>query len=109
QMQIHRVCSFLPAGSFLSWSAAAQTRLAVGAACGRPGLEGRRPPGGAAPRRRGGIPPGAKTISFSAEKETVLDSKEKVRPGLRWVGGRRRRLSSLRTVVRTSPGRYGHA
>ena len=29
--------------------------------------------------------------------------------GLRWVGGRRRRLSSLRTVVRTSPGRYGHA
>ena len=59
------------------------------------------PPGGA-------YPAGAKTISFSAEKETVLDSKEKVRPGLRWVGGRRRRLSSLRTVVRTSPGRYGH-
>ena len=31
------------------------------------------PPGGA-------YPAGAKTISFSAEKETVLDSKEKVRP-----------------------------
>ena len=38
-----------------------------------PGLRSGTLPGG-------GIPPGAKTISFSAEKETVLDSKEKMGP-----------------------------
>ncbi len=59
------------------------------------------PPGGA-------YPAGAKTVSFSAEKETVLDSKEKVRPVYGALLLRKRRLSSLRTVVRTSPGRYGH-
>ena len=40
---------------------------------------GRLPAGGWVPPG-GAYPAGAKTISFSAEKETVLDSKEKVRP-----------------------------
>ena len=31
----------------------------------------------------GGVPPGGKTISFSAEKETVLHPKEKEGAGLR--------------------------
>ena len=56
----------------------------------------------------GGVPPGGKTISFSAEKETVLHPKEKVEAGLCKVWGGKRRLASLRTVVRTPPGRYGH-
>ena len=46
---------------------------------------------------------GAKTISFSTEKETVLDSKEKDGAGLRWVFGRPRRLASLHTVWGPAP------
>ena len=39
---------------------------------------GRSPSGGKAPALQGaGCPPGGKTISFSAEKETVLHPKEK--------------------------------
>ena len=49
-----------------------------------PALRGRSPSGGRLPGG-GGFPPGAKTISFSAEKETVLDSKEKMGSGLRGV------------------------
>ena len=69
---------------------------------GAPGLRGlpwgvRRPAGGRLPAA------GAKTISFSTEKETVLDSKEKDGAGLRWVFGRPRRLSSLRTVWGPAP------
>ena len=42
------------------------------------------PPGGACPAGVRLPAAGAKTISFSAEKETVLDSKEKVRPVYGW-------------------------
>ena len=66
-----------------------------------PGLAGCRPAGG-------GVPPGGKTISFSAEKETVLHPKEKEGPVYGALMQRKRRLAALRTVVRTSPGRYGH-
>ena len=63
----------------------------VGAASGRPGRTRSHLAGG-------GVPPGGKTISFSAEKETVLHPKEKEGPGLRLVCGRTRRPASLRTV-----------
>ncbi len=68
----------------------------VGAASGRPG-PARSHLAGA------GVPPGGKTISFSAEKETVLHPKEKEGPGLRLVCGRPRRLASLRTVWGPAP------
>ena len=49
--------------------------------------------GFAAPCRGGACPAGAKTISFSAEKEMVLDSKEKEGPVFGWLmvvhGGQR--------------------
>ena len=65
-------------------------------------------PGGACPAGAGG-PPGGKTISFSAEKETVLHPKEKV--GARSTG--RFRVKTAACVftpgLGTSPGRYGHA
>ena len=63
---------------------------------------GRSPSGGRLPPQGGG-PPGGKTISFSAEKETVLHPKEKEGAGLWWVFGRPRRLSSLRTVWGPAP------
>ena len=65
-----------------------------------PPSRGRSPSGGACPA-------GAKTISFSAEKETVLDSKEKVRPVYGGVGTRKTTASSFRMTGRTPSGRYG--
>ena len=61
------------------------------------------PPGGACPAGVRLPAAGAKTISFSTEKETVLDSKEKDGAGLRWVFGRPRRLASLHTVWGPAP------
>ena len=65
------------------WGATTRRAIpCVGAAWGRPPGAG-FPPGGRSPSG-GACPAGAKTISFSAEKETVLDSKEKVRPVYGW-------------------------
>ena len=62
---------------------------------------GGRLPGG------GGVPPGGKTISFSAEKETVLHPKEK--EGARSMQGlwTKTAASGFRMTAGTPPGRYG--
>ena len=66
-------------------------------------LRGVRLPAAGVPARQGQGP-----FLFLRKKKRALTPK-KNEAGLRWVGGGPRRLASLRTVVRTSPGRYGHA
>ena len=84
------------------WGATTRRAIpCVGAAWGRPPGAG-FPPGGRSPSG-GACPAGAKTISFSAEKETVLDSKEKVRPVYGALVLGKRRLASLRTVWGPAP------
>ncbi|WP_295634596.1 hypothetical protein, partial [uncultured Intestinimonas sp.] len=47
-------------------------------------------------------------ISFSAEKETGLDSKEKMGSGLRGVSTRKTAAYGFTLSLWTTPGRYGH-
>ena len=106
----------------MSWGAAAQTRHAlcpawgattrraipcVGAAWGRPGgwfpTRGRSPSGGCLPGKGAAPAAGARSISFSEEKETGLDSKEKRGPVFGAFVLRKRRPASLRTVWGPAP------
>ena len=67
------------------------------------------PPGGLVAHQGAESLRGERPFLFLRKKKRSFTPKKKLGPGLRWVSGRSRRLTSLRTVVRTSPGRYGHA